>query len=533
MMDSKSLFKRTGLDGVVKVFRFYGFNFASTDAKTGHNKLQKPTNKIIISVNYLIYVLALVGQLNNLWKFYRKNDTTTKKIQSPFILADTIKRFILLIIYYETCAKSDKWAKFLKELATKIDEIQPEAKRLKIASVIKTYAKWGVVIYVAIVMSLFCIWSSIFNPKQWSTPGKYAVMIGVMALPIVEAFSALLSITMIIICELLVILTDFENRIEEVHNMDSSILFDRTGFSSIVKMFKIFGFKFDNRKVEIDGHHLQKTTCKPITSAYFVMYIMAIITNVYFSWNELILRNVLEQKSQSPSLISELFDRFCMLIIYYRMCVQSDRWAALLHNLAAKVDKIQPENRRIKVVKRIKKYARWGIISCGAIGLYSVCTTYVFLSRAYWYSRSVTLLQYYTCVFWNITLPILDAFTGWLAIGLIIICELLVTLIDCNLHLRHINNTDQRALIKRHQLTYINMSELVLKVEELSSKFMLITLILELLYVISTTTLYNITLHTSTLAATTSRIVYICFAFVLKAMAFSHVNDKVNIVLIK
>ncbi|GAB6020919.1 hypothetical protein CHUAL_003563 [Chamberlinius hualienensis] len=133
-MDSKTLFNKTGLSLFIKMYKIFGFHFdiyPDLRANTVFNKSPaKSHNKLTAACYYGMTVLAILNQAYTLWEFYLSLAPETV-MYSPSMITDLVKRISLFVMYHLMYTKSDKWANFLHRLATNIDQIQPENKRLK------------------------------------------------------------------------------------------------------------------------------------------------------------------------------------------------------------------------------------------------------------------------------------------------------------------------------------------------------------------------------------------------------------------
>ncbi|GAB6020918.1 hypothetical protein CHUAL_003562 [Chamberlinius hualienensis] len=320
-------------------------------------------------------------------------------------------------------------------------------------------------------------------------------------------------------------------------NMDSKTLFNKTGLSVFIKVYKIFGFYFDIdsdlRANIVSNKSATKSKNKLTAACYYGMFALAILNQLYTIWKFYSLpgpKTVLH----SQSMMADFVKRISLFVMYHLMYTKSDKWANFFHRLATNIDQIQPENKRLKTVKTIKRYIKWGIVGYLALLMNSLCM------MAIWFSPMLLYFEYqiktlYTVIYWLLSWSTADSFWIWMSISAIIISELLIISIDSNFQncnkicqLRNSRHERYRLYIKSHQITHKRMSKLVFEAEELISTFLLITLLLEVLYFISCSIIFQSDELTTTIIAVTVQVCSFSLTFLLKVIAFSNVNDKVK-----
>ncbi|GAB6020916.1 hypothetical protein CHUAL_003560 [Chamberlinius hualienensis] len=314
-------------------------------------------------------------------------------------------------------------------------------------------------------------------------------------------------------------------------------IYKRSGLSPMIFMFRFYGFYFGdinaNSKMKIKRKNMAVITMQMIVLfSMGIIYFKFLYASYFIPGPKFISLN-------SPYGMAHMMRYFVLLTAYFDVYFKVDDWHQLLHKLATNINSIKSEAVRLKVVKRIKTYMFWGIVIFVTTTFYRIVPIIIFdfhitvapklnhgaIDTMLLKNHIVTIFKFFFVITINSVLP-------WLTVTFMIISELLHLTIENDLRSQcfssQLRSNQIRNLLKHHQISHQKFSKLVKEVENVASRFLLVSLIIEL--VLTTANSNRIKSYTilSDLFVVLIELVEITFAFVFKAVAFSRINDKVK-----
>ncbi|GAB6022749.1 hypothetical protein CHUAL_006845 [Chamberlinius hualienensis] len=537
-MSSEDVFEKTGLGNFIKMFRIFGFYFNTGINQPRKNHNCKTKSIVIIRLYYLMYFITLLVQLQKLWIHLANDDGKHRQIHWPQILADTMKRFSLLIVFAQMSTNSDKWAILLHQLAINIDQIQPQFRRIQTVKRIKVYVKWGIVIYVLLMINTIVALNVFYSHTFWyydraSTVDVFNSVFWFIALPSMESFWVWMSISQILICRLMIIV--IESNFQICQRIGQSNISSPSKNRFILK-FRLMAHKKMSRLIlkteKLVANYLL------ITLILELLYIVS-ATTLY--------------QSDEPKEILFVIT-FYMIVFSFsfilkavsfsdvneKFCYKVNDWTRLVHQLAVFVDSIQPQVYRVKAIKRIKSCAFWGIVVQVILIAYNLRNPVLFLTdiiiQPEFSAGYVLNALYNTKIYSVIQIAFVigvNSFWSWIIISSLIVCELLNITLEWKFHTdynkKRLRLKDIKNFLKQQIVAHSNISLLVEETEKLTSMLLLISLINEMLSMIAYSRfLYFKANHTAGLTFAIEMISETSFSFIIKATVFARINDKLK-----
>ncbi|GAB6020917.1 hypothetical protein CHUAL_003561 [Chamberlinius hualienensis] len=314
-------------------------------------------------------------------------------------------------------------------------------------------------------------------------------------------------------------------------------IFEETGMSTFITLFKYFGLKFDSEVYIPDPRNKFSKNVKQSPSGgclfnWFIVCVYFMEVPVLLMFYVFYIFNITSDKSSSQlsslTAVSLGFTNFMLpFLFYYHCCRQSKTVCRFLRNLATEIRHIQKDGCKVEMSKSIRKIAIW----CAAFHIFMTflnSSVYILEIMLLW--EQVDLKTKIGTMFNIVHGLTLSSFSYMVMAFLIFVCKTIEIVIENCIKEAPVDDLSDfpSQTVPQHQVCHQKMSALVRDTDQIFSQYLLVSMINEL----STAILFGKAGEAQEFSEIGTIVICLYVAtiyslFIVKVLVCANLNDKV------